>query len=189
MAGLYVLIRPDPADRIANVIEIDDMTVNYCVGLKVLMSDVHQLVAAACLLKLDGFERARTYVQAYDAPALFPKHSVPRERLRTGNLRFWIAVWERAVDLKPRRAKAQHPLSRIGNQGQTQNWRLAESGVRELRKGRGDEWRRLFGLHYQSNIKRDFRATEPFLTSTPYQVNTNFLRGFNRRRHPSTIVD
>jgi hypothetical protein len=55
LRGLYVLVVPDSIDRVAHMIEIDYVSVDDRVGLKILMRDVDQFEPASSGLKLDGF--------------------------------------------------------------------------------------------------------------------------------------
>jgi hypothetical protein len=71
LIGFYVLLVPDSTDRVAYVIEVDYMSVNDRVGLKILMCDVDQLETVAGELELDGLQRAGTDIESNDAFLLF----------------------------------------------------------------------------------------------------------------------
>jgi hypothetical protein len=53
------------------VIEVDYVSVNDGVGLKILMGDVDQLEPVAGELELDGLQRAGAYIESNDAFTLF----------------------------------------------------------------------------------------------------------------------
>ena len=71
LIGLYVLLVPDSTDRVAYVIEVDYVSVNDGVGLKILMRDVDQLEPVARELELDRLQRTRPDVESNDALLLF----------------------------------------------------------------------------------------------------------------------
>jgi hypothetical protein len=62
--GLDLMLIEDAVDHVRYVIQLHDLTVNDCVGLKILESQVHEVKVVPLLLQLDGFDGAGTNVEA-----------------------------------------------------------------------------------------------------------------------------